>query len=484
MSVTITKIEFENVGNTERMTLELSPLTIIRGANGVGKTTLIQAFRRFFRGGYDETVVRKVLDCRGGDPRHTHDPVECYKRAEKGIITATFSDGSYGKRVINTKTRKSTVEMFSVDGEKLGAQGIVDEFAEGYSFDPLALINAPKKDRLKYLEEFLDVRCTQEEIRDACVEPELYRAFEPRDNAFTAIDKLYTAAYEQRTKINTSAEDLRGAVQVVRQGVPTLNEDGKDWAAAEAEAAKAYREATAALQVAEQAVKEQSAAAIHAENQKMKTAAEAAEAAYAAAIAAAKAQREFAIAEANAIGHSNKETIARMESDELQRLQAEQGPIVAEARAAYDQAREQLAAWNKATGARDQIAKMEEQVKVKAGRALFLTNVLKRLKDLRAEKQKSNPIPGLEVRDGEISYEGVEFDAVNTGKRMELCIRMATLRSTKCPILIVDDAINIDDTNWDAFVAAARQSNLQIVAARLDAGDLRIEAYDSLEVAA
>ena len=44
--------------------------------------------------------------------------------------------------------------------------------------------------------------------------------------------------------------------------------------------------------------------------------------------------------------------------------------------------------------------------------------------------------------------------------------------------------MNIDDANWEAFVAAARQSNLQIVAARLDSGDLRIEAYDSLEVAA
>ena len=466
MSVTITKIEFENVGATERMVLDPKPLTIVRGRNGAGKSTIIKAFREFFDGGYDATVVRKG--------------------AEKATIKVTFSDGSYGVRVINTKTRKSTVELFSPDGEKLRpAQERVSELAEGFSFDALAILTAKKADRLKYLEEFLDVRCSIEEVMEACREEDLARSFNPRENAFANIDRLHEVAYQQRTKINVEADNLRGAVQVVRQGVPTLNEDGKDWAAAEAEAAKVYREATAALQVAEQAVKEQAAAAIHAENQKMKTAADAAEAAYAAAIAAAKAQREFAIAEANAIGHSNKETIARMESDELQRLQAEQGPIVAEARAAYDQAREQLAAWNKATGARDQIAKLEEQIKVKAGRALFLTNVLKRLKDLRAEKQKSNPIPGLEVRDGEIYYEGVEFDAVNTGKRMELCIRMATLRSTKCPILIVDDAINIDDTNWDAFVAAARQSNLQIVAARLDAGDLRIEAYDrAMEVAA
>lgn len=483
-SVTITRIEFENVGATERQVIEPAPLTIIRGRNGAGKSTLVKAVRRFFEGGYDETVVRKVLTCRISDLDHTHDPVACYKRADKAVIRATFSDGSYGTRTINTKTRKSTVEMFSANGEKMGAQGIVAEFAEGFSFDPLAILTADKKERLKYLEEFLDVHCTKEEVKEACVEEELCRAFEPRENAFTNIDRLYDIAYQQRTKINTAAEELRAAVQVVRRGVPTLNEDGKDWAQAEADAALAYREASTALQVAEQAVKEQAEAARRAENAKTVSASLEIEAEYAAAIKAANERRKTRMAEAEALASANKETVARLETEELQRLHAEQGPIVAEARAAYDQAREQLAAWNKATGARDQINKLEAEIKVKAGRSVFLTNVLKRLKDLRAEKQKSNPIPGLEVRDGEIYYEGVEFDAVNTGKRMELCIRMATLRSTKCPIIIVDDAVNIDDANWEAFVAAARASNLQIVAARLDAGDLRIEAYDREAVAA
>ena len=464
-SVTITRIEFENVGATERQVIEPAPLTIIKGRNGAGKSTIIKAFREFFDGGYDPTIVRKG--------------------AEKATINVMFSDGSYGIRVINTKNRKSTVELFSADGEKLRpAQERVSELAEGFSFDPLAILAAKKADRLKYLEEFLDVPLAIEEVMEAVKEADLAHAFDPRQNAFVNIDRLHDVAYQQRTKINGEAENLRGAVQVVRQGVPTLNEDGKDWAKAEADAAAAYREASSALQVAEQAVKEQAEAARKAEDAKLGTAMYGAEAEYQRAIAAAKEARDKQIAEARAIASGNKETVARLETDELQRLQAEQGPIVAEARAAYDQAREQLAAWNKATGARDQIAKLEEQIKVKAGRSVFLTNVLKRLKDLRAEKQKSNPIPGLEVRDGEIYYEGIEFDAVNTGKRMELCIRMATLRATKCPIVIIDDAVNIDDSNWEAFVAAARQSNLQIVAARLDSGDLRIEAYDSLEVAA
>lgn len=463
--VTITRIEFENVGATERQAIEPAPLTIIRGRNGAGKSTIIKAFREFFDGGYDPTIVRKG--------------------AEKATIKVTFSDGSYGTRIINTKNRKSTVELFAADGEKLRpAQERVSELAEGFSFDPLAILGAKKADRLKYLEEFLDVPLAIEEVMEAVKEADLAHGFNPRENAFVNIDRLHEVAYQQRTKINGEADNLRGAVQVVRQGVPTLNEDGKDWAKAEADAALAYREASTALQVAEQAVKEQAEAARRAEDTKLGTAMYGAEAEYQRAIAVAKEARDKQIAQAQATASANKETIARMETDELQRLQAELGGIVAETRAAYDQAREALAAWNKATGARDQINKLEAEIKVKAGRSVFLTNVLKRLKDLRAEKQKSNPIPGLEVRDGEIFYEGVEFDAVNTGKRMELCIRMATLRSTKCPILIVDDAINIDDANWDAFVAAARQSNLQIVAARLDAGDLRIEAYEREEVAA
>lgn len=463
--VTITRIEFENVGGTESMVIEPKPLTIIRGGNGAGKSTVMKAFREFFDGGYDSTIIRKG--------------------SEKATIKVTFSDGSYGIRVINGKSRKSTVELFSPEGEKLRpAQERVSELAEGFSFDPLAILTAKKADRLKYLEEFLDVPLAIEEVMEAVKEADLAHGFNPRENAFVNIDRLYEVAYSQRTKINVEADNLRGAVQVVRQGVPTLNEDGKDWAKAEADAALAYREASENLKVAKQAIEEQAGAARKAEDAKLNSAKDAAEAEYQRAIAVAKEARDKQIAQAHATASANKETIARMETDELQRLQAELGGIVAETRAAYDQAREQLAAWNKATGARDQIAKLEVQIKEKAGRALFLTNVLKRLKDLRAEKQKSNPIPGLEVRDGEIFYEGVEFDAVNTGKRMELCIRMATLRSTKCPIIIVDDAVNIDDANWEAFVAAARQSNLQIVAARLDSGDLRIEAYDSLEVAA
>lgn len=462
--VAITRIEFEHVGGTASMVLDLSQLTIIRGANGVGKSTIIKAIRNWFEGGYDPTVVRKG--------------------AEKATIRITFADGSYGQRVINTKTRKSTIELFSADGEKLRpAQERVSELAEGFSFDPLAILGAKKADRLKYLEEFLDVRCAVEEIAAACVEPDLFRAFDPKGNAFAEIDKLHDIAYQQRTKINGEAEALRGAVQVVRQGVPALNEDGTDWAKAEQEAAAAYREATAALQVAEKAVREQASAAVWGENQKMRAAAEAAEQQYNAEVAAARAKYELAISQVNATGHENKATIARMENEEVARLQAEHGPIIAETRAAYDKAREALAAWNKATGARDEIARLEADIKTKAGRALFLTNVIKRLKDLRLEKQKANPIPDLEVRDGEIYYQGVEFDAVNTGKRMELCILMATLRATKCPILIVDDAINIDDANWDAFVNAAKGSNLQIVAARLDAGELRIESYDREEVA-
>jgi hypothetical protein len=216
------------------------------------------------------------------------------------------------------------------------------------------------------------------------------------------------------------------------------------------------------------------------------------EAEYLAALRAAEARKQTRMAEAAQQKAEAERAIAEAEVKASADVEATLGASVQEARLAHAAARQKLQVYNEATGVRKQIDKFEDQIKEKAGRVLFLTNVLTRLKELRAEKQKSNPIPGLEIRtievrdkqEAEIFYGDVEFDALNTGKKMELCIRLAILGTGKCPLLIVDDAVNIDETNWRAFVQAARGSGLQIVAARLDDGDLRIETYDDEEIAA
>ena len=469
----INRIEIENIAGIDSIVLEPKPLTIIRGRNGAGKSSIEKAFRRFFEGGFDPTVVRKGAD--------------------KGTIRMTFSDGSYGQRVINLKTKKSEIHVFSATGEELRPpQESVEEYANGFGFDPMAFLAAPKKKRLEYLEQFLNVKVETQELLDACRESELLRLFNPKDSAFANIDRVYDSAFQQRKKIKADADNLRGAVETIRTGVKTLNQEGVDWSKVEADARTVLAEAEKAQAAAVAQLATEAKASKDRATATYKEAEREIEAEYLAALRAAEARKQTRMAEAAQQKAEAERAIAEAETKAQADVETTYGAAVQAARLKHEAAKSDLDAYNEANGARKQILKLEEQIKEKAGRVLFLTNVLTRLIELRAEKQKSNPIPGLEIRtievrdkqEAEIFYGDVEFDALNTGKKMELCIRLAILGTGKCPLLIVDDAVNIDETNWQAFVQAARGSGLQIVAARLDDGDLRIETYDDEEIAA
>lgn len=454
--VYITRIEFRDIGGMSEMVLEPKPFTVIRGRNGAGKTSIVKAFRRFFEGGYDPTIVRKGAD--------------------KGTIKITFSDGCYGLRTINAKTRKSNLELFSANGEVIRPpQESIEQYAAGFAFDPLRILSAKKTDRLDYLEQFLNVKVQPSEIFEACQERDFLRLLDPKESAFANIDRVAASAYQQRTAINQDVGNLRGAVETIRRDVPSLNDDGVDWSKAEEGARSELIAAESAHKAALAQITEEAKGARDAAELAFANSSKEIEAEYLAAMRAAEQQRERRMAEARTVKAETIKVVGDSLAAAKEDVQQAQGKAAEEARSRYDAAKKALDSYNEANGARASILKLEAQIKEKAGRSTFLTNVLDRLKELRLEKQKSNPIPGLEVRDGDIYYGEVEFDALNTGKRMELCIKLAVLGVGKCPVLIIDDAVNIDEENWKAFEAAARESELQIVAARLDDGELRIE---------
>ena len=458
-TVRLTKLEFENVGAIKSMTLKPSPITIILGRNGAGKSAICRAFVRLFRGGYDPKLIRKGCD--------------------KAVIRGEFSDGNYAIRILDRILKESTIKVYSQDGEEVRPfQKAIEEYATGYALDPLTILTDNKKKRLEYIEEMLDVRVTTQELLEACTESEFLRLFDPKASAFTNIDAISDAAYDQRTKINQDIGNLHGAVQTIREGVPSLNDEKVDWASAERDARNAYVDAEAALKLEQQSVADTAVAARNAEDQKLHSTIKEIEAEYQAALKSAEERKKTRVAEAELRCSQNRQIADAAEAAEMEAVRARLGDHIYSTRSRFEAAQAALAAWHKATGARDQILKLEEQIKVKAGRSVFLTNVLDRLKLLRMEKQKSNPVPDLEIKDGEIWYQGVEFDAVNTGKRYELCIQLAAMRSGKCPLMILDDVVNIDDERWRGFIAAAKGSGFQIVAARLDTGDLRIEEID------
>lgn len=453
----IERLEIENVRNIARLVLEPKRLTVVKGANGTGKTTIIEAVRAVFEGGFDGRLVRLGETV--------------------AKIRITLNEGTTIERAINRERKSSTLTIKSADGEIVPSpQKFVESLATGFAYDPLAFLSAKPEKRAKFVEQFADVAVASAELQEAVNDNWWINHYDAKDSAFSNIDRIYEAGYQRRADINRKVRDLDGTINTLRSGIETLNENGNDWAAAEAEAAAGYREAAGALKLAEQAVREQAEAARKAEDTKRATAQDTAIAEYNAAIRAAQEKRDTAMAEASATAAQNKETIARLESDELQRLQAEQGPIVAEARAAHESARSKLAEWHKAKGAREQVDRLEAEVKEKAGQAVTMDRVLDNLKKLRLAKLSQVPIEGLELRDGKVFVGGIDFDALNTAKKIEIALQIAAQKPGELEFMLLDQAEHLDETNWEEFKQGVLASGFQVIAARVDEGALTVEA--------
>lgn len=452
----IQRVEIENVRNIARLVLEPKRLTVVKGSNGTGKTTIIESVRAVFEGGFDGRLVRLGETI--------------------AKIRLTLDDGTTIERTVNRERKSSTLTIKSADGEIVPSpQKFVESLASGFAYDPLAFLSAKPDKRAKFVEQFADVAVASAEIQEAVNDSWWINHYDPKDSAFSNIDRIYEAGYERRAEINRKVRDLDGTIKTLRGGIETLNENGEDWSAAEASAGLAYREQSAALRIAEQTVRDQANAARQAEEVKHKSAIATAQAEYSAAMAAARQRLETAQAEAAAAASANKETIARMENEELQRLQSEQGPAVAEARAAHEHARTKLTEWHKAKGAREQVDRLEAEVKEKAGQAVTMDRVLDNLKKLRLEKLSQVPIEGLELRDGKVFVGGIEFDALNTAKKIEIALQIAAQKPGELEFMLLDQAEHLDEANWEEFKQGVLASGFQVIAARVDDGALTVE---------
>jgi len=68
----------------------------------------------------------------------------------------------------------------------------------------------------------------------------------------------------------------------------------------------------------------------------------------------------------------------------------------------------------------------------------------------------------------------VPFDQLNTAQQFALSIRLAKLRLGRLPLLVMDRGETFDAETWEAFRESAKESGLQIVAARVSSGALRV----------
>ena len=405
----IESVSIRNIKGIEVLDFELGSVNILSGDNGTGKTSVLDAIRSIFEGGHDPALLRNG--------------------AESGYVAIRLSDGHH---IIKTVTEKgSTLCVKSEDGSVIPApKRFVEQLAEGFAYDPLAFLAAKPKDRLAFLLKAMPIYFTPEEV-EAQV-----GARPAKQLDIDGLAAFRQGIYERRAAVNSQMKNLDGTITTLQQSLPAEVDD---------QAADYITYLRGQRDVLVQARADAKNAIVGQANAEIEALREAYEASVVKIRQAADAKVAEEVSAINA---------------ELSTLDHDLG----EAEAVAEQA-------TRAKQTKASILEFRAQSKALVGEALELSRQIEAIDALKKRKLSQLPIEGVEPRDGEIYYNGVPLDHVNTQQQVFLAFQVASLLPGKLDFMVCDHCEAIVGENWDEFLAGAKRSKYQVVAARATAGE-------------
>lgn len=143
MPVRAERIIIENVFGIEELAFDPDGVSIVRGRNGSGKTSVIRALHQLFEGGHDPDMLRK------GE--------------ESGSVLVRLDDGT---ELEASLTEKGT--YYHLRGrDDVTARKLIRQLTDEVSVNPIEILRARPKDRGQILLEAMPMRVDEDEVRDA-----------------------------------------------------------------------------------------------------------------------------------------------------------------------------------------------------------------------------------------------------------------------------------------------------------------------------
>lgn len=472
----VQRVKISNILGVESLEFDTGRVTVIEGANGVGKSSVLEALKSCLLGGHNASLLRQGAD-KGETVLLLDDDLEIRK-----TVTPSGS------------TLKVTHPEF---GPISKGQTYLQKLADALSVNPVEFLTASDKERVSLLLEAIPMRVTEEQIAEAVPENcrPLVAGISTDAHALEVIAAVGKELYGQRTGVNRAAKEKRATASQLRETLPEEPESG-DWS----QEFEARKSEYLALQTAAQ----QKVADIKEGAQKLIEAANDAERATTARIekelsdktgqlkaeAAAKIQAiqqqladavlkleteaDGAISSARAAAEERREAARQGKDRSLAEAQAEYESLNQPLTEALTRAKTMLEQQTKARTTVELIDRLEGEAGRLEETSEALTRALANLEALKGNLLESLPVKGLEIRDGSIYLDGIPFDRVNTAKQIQLAIEVAGLRAGSLGLVCVDNLEHLDPDTFKAFVKAAQKSKLQFVVSRVTQGPLTV----------
>ena len=438
----ISKITISNILGIE--SLELSPqgFTQISGPNGTGKTSVLEAIKAATGSGSDATLLRKG--------------------AEKGEIVLVLDDGM---EIAKSVTATGSTTSVRRDGKKQPRPvEAIKALTDSLSVNPIDFLLSPKKDRVKALLEAMPLEADAahlEEISGVKVKAA------PGLHALHVINQVHQQVYDERTGTNRAIKEKANTIAQLEAAVPPQPEGVEgDEETLEHNLRQAESDCDHTL------------GRIQTKLDGLNT----------------DAQTQVSLLRADA--QAKIDEIKELTQKAIDAVNEGLAENTAKANTARENARNkfttaaapintQLAAIRndrEASGRRKQTLETIENLGTELAElkedAERQTTALTSIEQYKSDLLAALPIPGLEVKDGEILRDGIPFDRLNTAQQVEVAVEIAKLRAADLGVVCVDGLELLDTNTLAAFKESALASGLQLFITRVSDEPFSIETTD------
>ena len=453
----ISRLEIENIKGIEHIYLQPGTVTVISGANGSGKSSIIDAVMAVFEGGSDPSWLRNG--------------------ANKGrvVIEITDDDGKPVATIKKTISLKldgegvsTTLEILDPNGVPIPApQTFIRKLGSSWAVNPSVILSIDtstaggRKALMAHLLEIMPIEFRATDLIAAGV-PD---AALPKRSTLTLDDLAKVREYvrELRRKVGIEAKESEASAQALRKSLPKDGED-TDWTARAAQI-RAERNSLAQTEEAEKAGIGRDAA----------VAREAADGDFRQKEAELRAVFERRLAELKQEKADKLAKISEAEQSALAEINEKYKPayerLTAELAAAQEKAEQQ----QRAAGIRESEAIFSKRAREKNLEYDALTRTLERMDALKKAQLDNLPIEGLGFEGDTVTVDGVPWHHVNTARRAMVAAQLAAMLRGELPFMVLDDCEHLDSDTRREFEEAIAASGFQVIEAVVSDGPLAVE---------
>lgn len=421
----INKVRINSILGIDELEFDAGKFNIISGQNGQGKTSVLEAIKAALSGGNDATLLRKG--------------------SEKGEVVLVLDNGDeIQKRV----TEKSSPLSITQDGKKVSKPAeTLKALTDMLSVNPIDFLRAPKKDRVRVLLEAMPITVDYDRLSELSGIQVTSAA-----DGLAVIEYVRKQVYDDRTGTNRAVKEKEATINQLQAAMPDVPEMAGDEDALQAQLETARSAKDAEL--------ERIGAKLATIQANSRTE-----------IDRIKAEAQAAIAAEMEKLSSIEAKAAQQRERTLQQFQDTALPI----NNALTAIRTNRSAVAKRQQAESTITQLSHELEALKHDAERQNQAINDIDAYKLELLNALPIPGVEIKDGEIYRNGVIFDRLNTAQQVDIAIEVAKLRAGPLGVVCVDGVELLDSGAFEEFRKRALESELQLFVSKVSDEDFQVK---------